>query len=264
MTRVLEEYMCPSSETLHLIDDYPYYYDPLYFPNLYPSLFVNPNNFCDWLAFALNDHHVVCHRCTTYTNVCVFYDGMFITITCNAQPVTMSLQVFENAGYHHCMIFSKIDQKNPLSVSDYLLIRTSDFPPWFHYSSELVNKQLMGISLKNLSQSACGIGIQGKALHFKKLCVDALQSHILSTKHDLFMLSTSHYLLLEKLKSNKDQLYSSKSLLLLLCSYFDHLYGISVGACLRFSPILVWSFDSSKFINVSEFIWLNCSISELT
>ena len=57
MARVLEENMCPPSEIPHLIDDYPYYYDPLYFPHLYPSLFVNSRNFCDWLASALNDHH---------------------------------------------------------------------------------------------------------------------------------------------------------------------------------------------------------------
>jgi len=173
--------MCPSSEIPHLIDDYPYYYDPLYFPHLYPSLFANPRNFCNWLVLALNDHHTVCYHCITYTNVCVFYDGMIITITCNARSITMSLQVFENAGYHHCVVFSKINQSNPLSVSNYLPI-TSDFPSWFHYSPELVNQQLMHVSLQNLSQSARGVGIQGKALRLKKSCVDALQSHIFFNK----------------------------------------------------------------------------------
>ena len=264
MARVLEENMCPPSEIPHLIDDYPYYYDPLYFPHLYPSLFVNSRNFCDWLASALNDHHVSCCRCNSYMNVSVIYDGMIITITCNARSVTMSLQVFENAGYHHCMVFSKIDQNNPLNVSDYLSIKISDFPSWFHYSSELVNQQLMHVSLQTLSQSARGVGIQGEVLRSKKLCVDALRSHIFDTKHDLFVRSTSPFMLLDKLKCDNHQLYSSESLLSLLCSYFDCLYGTSVAVCLRFSPVVVWSFDISKLIIDSGFSWLNCSVSTLT
>jgi len=92
-----------------------------------------------------------------------------------------------------------------------------------------------------------------------------LSNHIFFlTKCDLFALSTSPLLLLDKLKFDECQLYSSKSLLSLLCSYFDHLYGASISSCLRFSLVSIWSFDSSKLVIISEFAWLDCLILQLT
>ena len=53
---VLKEHMCPPPEVLHLINDHPHYYDPLYFPQFHLSPFNDPQTLFHWLASALNDH----------------------------------------------------------------------------------------------------------------------------------------------------------------------------------------------------------------
>ncbi|KAI5982274.1 hypothetical protein EDC04DRAFT_2844528 [Pisolithus marmoratus] len=69
VAHVLQEHMC---QTPHSIDDYPDYYDPLYFPHLHLMLFDNSQNFCNWLASALNSQHLTCCCCPAYSNVWIF------------------------------------------------------------------------------------------------------------------------------------------------------------------------------------------------
>ena len=52
-------------------------------------------------------------------------------------------------------------------------------------------------------------------------------------------------------------------LLSAVCFYFDHVYGPSISACLRFCHILIWSSHSQKLIQY-PFLWLDYSIPELT
>ena len=253
--------MCPPVETPHIIDDYPHYYDPLYLPHLHPSVFENSRNFCNWLASALNNHQLLCRRCPVLKNVCVFYDGIIISITCNALSVTMSLQSLQSAQYHHCKVLLKIAEHHPLTVSQYLPIRTSDFPPWFLYSPELVKQQLMFMSAHNLLLSARASGI--KLPRSKNLCVDALQSHILATRHRLCALSSEQletFLMLDP--TGKESASSNQSLVSLLSSYFLRLYGMSVATRLRFSPVSVYTFHGN--VSNANFPWLDCTIPELT
>ena len=123
--------MCPPVDTPHDVDDYPHYYDPLYFPHLHLSMFENPSNFCNWLASALDNHQLLCHRCPHVKNVCVFYDGMIISIACNGHSVVLSLQTLQSAQYCHCTVLLKIAKHDSLSVSQYLPIKTSDLPSCF-------------------------------------------------------------------------------------------------------------------------------------
>ena len=143
--------MCPPVNTTHLVDDYPNYYDPLYFPHLHPSVFENSFNFCNWLASALNSHKLMCHHCPIFEDVCVFYDGMIVSIACNARSVTMSLQALQNAGYHHCIVLCKIAKRDPLSVFQHLSTRITDLPSWFLFSPKLVKQQLMSMTMDDLS-----------------------------------------------------------------------------------------------------------------
>ena len=251
--------MCPPIETAHTVDDYPLYYDPLYFPDLHPSIFDNPHNCCHWLASALNDHHLHCRRCGVYTDVCVFYDGMLIAVTCSGRSVFLSLESLENTSYQHCMVFSKIAQRPPLNVSDFLPLKAFDFPPWFYYSSDLVHQQLMSMPLQLLKQSARGAGI--RQLCNKKICVDALRSHIIATKQQLMPLSKSA--LYERISTMVCQPLSSHSLLSLLCFYFDHVYGPSIAASLRSCHVFIWSSRSLKPFQPT-FSWIDSTIPVLT
>ena len=257
--------MCPPVETLHLIDDYPHYYDPLYFPHLHPSIFENSHNFCNWLASALNNHRLLCHRCPVLKNVCVFYDGMIISITCNARSVSISLQALQSARYRHCSVLLKITEHDPSNVSQSLLSKTSDLPSWFFYSPELLKLQLTPISMDNLLSSARGSGISGKICP-KNFCIDALQSHILATRQRLCALSPEQlvaFLTLDPTDKETVSLHpSNHSLVSLVSSYFLHLYGMSIATSLQFSPVFVYSFHGN--VRDANFTWLDCTLPELT
>ena len=89
--------MCPPPEVPHLIYDYPYYYDLLYFPQFHLSPFNNPQTFCHWLASALNNRHETCHHCIarSCTKVSGFYDGIIVTIASHDHLVSMYSQTCE-------------------------------------------------------------------------------------------------------------------------------------------------------------------------
>ena len=142
--------MCPPVDIPHTIDDYPNYYDPLYFLHLHPSVFENSCNFCNWLASALNNHMLMCHHCHVVKDVCIFYDGMIVSIACNAHSVTMSLQALQSTQYCHCTVMLKIAKRDSLTVFQYLQVRISDLPLWLLYSSELVKQQLMLMTMDDL------------------------------------------------------------------------------------------------------------------
>ncbi|KAG2112593.1 uncharacterized protein F5147DRAFT_683654 [Suillus discolor] len=54
--RVLEVAACPPYNLCHLIELYPLYYDPLYYPQYHPSVFATSENFCIWLRASLSTH----------------------------------------------------------------------------------------------------------------------------------------------------------------------------------------------------------------
>ena len=256
--------MCPPVETSHVINDYPHYYDPLYFPHLHRSIHESSHNFCTWLASALDNHRVLCHRCPVLKNVCVFYDGMIVRIACNGRSVTMSLQALQSAQYQHCTVLLKIANHDPLSVSQCLPIRTSDFPSWFLYSPELVKLQLMSMSMNDLVSSACASGL--KLGRSKNIRVNALHSHIMANRRCLCVLSSEQLVTLLKLDPTSTETPSNQpsnqSLVSLVSSYFLRLYGSSVAFRLRFSPVSVYSFHGS--VSSNSFPWLDRTVPELT
>lgn len=91
--------------------------------------------------------------------------------------------------------------------------------------------------------------------------MNALQTHVVATKCDLFLLSKSEQQLLDRLKSG--QSHSPNVLLSLVCSYFNCLYGASIATCLHFSPVSVWSLHC-KNLTSDTFPWLNCTLSDLS
>ena len=257
--------MCPPVEIPHVIDDYPVYYDALYFPLLHPAVFENSHNFCNWLASALNNHQLLCHRCPVVKNVSVFYDGMIMIITCDARSVAISLHTLQSAQYHHCSVLLKMTDLDVLSVSQCLPIRSSDLPSWFLYSPELVKQQLMSMSMDDLVSSAHTSSISWKLRRSKIHCVDAVQSHILATRRHLCALSSEQlvtFLSLDPTGIKSASHPSNQSLVSLVSSYFHRLYGMSIVTHLRFSPVSVYSFHGN--VSDANFSWLDCTIHELT
>ena len=109
--------MCPPVNT-NLVDDYPNYYDPLYFPHLHLSVFENSLNFCNWLASALNSHKLMCHHCPIFEDVCIFYNGMIVSIACNARPDGPLLPRNQANGLHAYQL--EIKKMKIMPYSDYV------------------------------------------------------------------------------------------------------------------------------------------------
>jgi len=58
--RVLCASQCPPHNILHDILDYPFYYEPIYFPEYYASLFATKQSCCVWLLNGLKHHSLNC------------------------------------------------------------------------------------------------------------------------------------------------------------------------------------------------------------
>ena len=52
-TRVLDELLCPPANIAHDPNDYPDFYDPLYYPMLHPNIFMTIESVSSWLVTAL-------------------------------------------------------------------------------------------------------------------------------------------------------------------------------------------------------------------
>ena len=49
LPRVLSASHCPPNNVLHDISEFPLYYDPLYYPTCFSSIFSSPIKVCEWL-----------------------------------------------------------------------------------------------------------------------------------------------------------------------------------------------------------------------
>lgn len=58
---------CPSFGLVHDPKNYPIYYDPIYYPDLYPEYFISSTKCAAWLECDLDDHLVhVCPSCRNF------------------------------------------------------------------------------------------------------------------------------------------------------------------------------------------------------
>ena len=61
--RVLCATHCPPHDIFHDISDFRLYYDPLYFPNFFASMFDSSIKVSDWLLIELRRHFECCRSC---------------------------------------------------------------------------------------------------------------------------------------------------------------------------------------------------------
>ena len=116
--RVLFDYQCPPFDVEHNIDDFPVYYDPLYYPLLYPHIMSTSQSVCDWLASAINNHLYQCHKCFSslpslkIDSKISFENGFFvISDVVSHFQVVLPLYVLEKSSYVHCHVFHDIISK---------------------------------------------------------------------------------------------------------------------------------------------------------
>jgi hypothetical protein len=61
--RVVDLRDCPPDGELHAVNEYPKYYDAIYYPALYDECFMTAESCVCWLEHDLNAHLCVCDRC---------------------------------------------------------------------------------------------------------------------------------------------------------------------------------------------------------
>ena len=81
--RVLCVLHCPPDNVLHQIEDYPFFYDPCYYPHDFVSMFATEESVCAWLTNGLQNP---CVNCCGYSrhfyHVIVTSDGTQSSISC--------------------------------------------------------------------------------------------------------------------------------------------------------------------------------------
>ncbi|KAG2080377.1 hypothetical protein BD769DRAFT_1556345 [Suillus cothurnatus] len=100
--RVLDAVAYPPHNLCHLIESYPLYYDPVYYPQFHTSVFATSENFCLWLRVSLSTHCNACLTCrskfpsdvSSLLSVSVLSDVQLLRLSASHPVYMMTLHGF--------------------------------------------------------------------------------------------------------------------------------------------------------------------------
>jgi hypothetical protein len=107
--------LCPPENIYHDISDFPYYYDPLYFPTqaYYPSFFDTEDSACQWLKTAFHRHLLQCHSCSSlakkYEDIVLnitYSDPVFHLELCGVR-LQVPLTYVESCLFYFCRLYRR-------------------------------------------------------------------------------------------------------------------------------------------------------------
>ena len=110
LSRALCTSECPPHNVLHDMNDYPSYYDPVYFPTNYPSIFDSEDSVCEWLLMGLKKHSFVCCSCVFLQNgfeQCedsVRYNASMFEIKFHCVQIQVSILYIESSMFSFCRL----------------------------------------------------------------------------------------------------------------------------------------------------------------
>ncbi|KAG2137734.1 hypothetical protein BD769DRAFT_1435872, partial [Suillus cothurnatus] len=105
--RVLDAVACPPHNLCHLIESYPLYYDPVYYPQFHTSVFATSENFCLWLRVSLSTH---CNACLTCRSKFPSDVSSLLSVS------VLSDAWFESPGYSHCKLL-RLSASHPVYMT---------------------------------------------------------------------------------------------------------------------------------------------------
>ena len=168
--RVLCDSECPPFDEDHVIENYPVFYNPLYFPCYYQLLFSTGPNVCAWLLKGLQDHFVSSCLCPK-TKFCpdefdesddVCYNSAFFDIKIQGVRFQVPLVFVESVSFSFCHLYRRIlIQKFKISslISNDVDLWTldarkknSEIPIWFVRDREVFSELLSSLSLSELHE----------------------------------------------------------------------------------------------------------------
>ena len=112
LSRVLVDDDCPPFDEPHDIDDYPGFYDPLYYPSLFPEIFSDSGKLCDWLLSSLREHLSLCrfvHQLLSVRELSLDDDHFYVQLDASDEPIAIPLSFFVSASYSHCRAIQLLD-----------------------------------------------------------------------------------------------------------------------------------------------------------
>ena len=268
LPRALCALQCPPHNLYHDIEDYPEYYNPLYFPAFYASLFASENSVCEWLLNEFRCHMLTCLSCPHLPSFlereidgCRF-DGFFFHLTFQSVHFQFPLTFVEGQTFSFCTLQRRLvlsitklhfSFENLNFVDNELLIYGKiggiEIPVWIFRDRESYVLSLLALPVFQLRNVAC----ISHSSHNKCDLIDLIVDDFLYQKCILW----------DILKC------SSTSSVYCISDYFLKRYGEHVSRAFRDFRAIddfkedadVKMFDVS--IDESEETWMNNSFDEM-
>ena len=146
---------CPPDNVPHMPSDYPIYYDAVYFPELYASVFESPNSFCAWLCTAVRNHQTGQYACSCMLLMLPFtvdyIDGYFRVIFGKHSMCLLTAEV-ESCLFTVChMLWWLTAVDEPFEKTRNVLL--NDNPTWCYHADADVSRLLQEFSATVLLDS---------------------------------------------------------------------------------------------------------------
>jgi len=261
--RVLDVNDCPPHNLAHDISSYPSFYDPLCYPDEYPTVFATADGFCQWLESALMNHLQLCRRCCSVQCVIgVTSQPPNISVSIDGTLMLFTPAHFESPTYVHCSVFKhyEVYQAN-LSMEACLLSSLIQDPPWFSYPIDHYCEAVPALPATVLHTVACDLGCDKSESHQKELSTDVILQHFvaaclefLGLTNDVIVQCLGASLPLDSLKFRGTYLAAG----------VVHLYGTDITAALHCSLIHNSSIDESNRAHAhSSVSWASFALDDL-
>ena len=207
---------CSPHNTMHETDDYPLYYDALYFPELHLSTFKTMETVKAWLLAGIGIHEISC-RCAPNDDATfsVEIKSDCFRISLGVQEALITADYIESASFTFCHL-ARMTANSPLNRN----------PAWIMYSETHYKENLECITRDILQASARNV--LKIVPHRKKDIVDCLVLNFMRFR-DQFVGHNSHCVPMDS--SN----FSRSARLLVISDKFVVQYGSCVSVAFQFS-----------------------------
>lgn len=238
--RNLDMISCPVVDDDHETNDYPAYYTPLWFPDLFPEVFSDPYRFCRWLeaefGFGWNVEMGI-------QEVIVFSkEGSCL-------PFSLNLEDIASESFYPEDVHEFARTKIITSVND--ISRTDSLPPWIDFEKDHVLKSIDLIKSQELRRACIHARYSGSVREDKARLIDYILESIYALQTTIHSVSVqslrrTHEILLSTNKEESDK--SSKSLSSIIRYLFEQEVGKSISDKLRIPPLA----GARKYSNATQ------------
>lgn len=236
------------------MDDYPIYYDAVYYPQYAVSSFESSERFCEWLSRSLSTHHTICAQCRL-RQFCghVFYDGNTVLVGDRNTFVCVTLQTFESVSYTHCSLLRHLSEIDNVSFSSRWRSRKDLLPNWFFHGVKYYEDNLSVLTYPTLLTSVRNAKLSCTN-RSKKQLISAVVHYLTDLRRRMMYMNSDQLLSVVSGEFDCDFLPS------LLSSHMRTVLGTDVATVLHVPSQSVYSLGTFESPHLE---WASVSQSEL-